>query len=350
MSIAFFCRAKPQGCDAVEIFRCAGYVFIGYPLIRPGVDVDQIDYKNIKNVLVNPSREVTTEDEWQEIYLNYEREWFPRYTENRTFTSNIDEQLSNGQSVIVLIPRPTEGLAYLANLCGPFEIVNNPAWGQCYRRLRLDQNLDYRPSHILDVAQGWPVDGYIEVPYSKIPGWIRYSLTIPREFAYLNNNPLDDNSAYEFLQGLHDHPDQPIFNWDWTLDIEEIKRRLIDTLSPSSFENLVVNLLQLEHPEESWIHTGGTGDLGVDGYKRGPQNDAYTGLLQAKLATSEMPKFPPNNIQKFVAVLYPPSPDNNNDDITLLDLDWVAKAVRRHWRRLPLALGLRIGEPPDGMD
>ena len=31
---AFFCRAKPQNADALDIFKKAGRVFIGYPLLR----------------------------------------------------------------------------------------------------------------------------------------------------------------------------------------------------------------------------------------------------------------------------------------------------------------------------
>ena len=48
----------------------------------------------------------------------------------------------------------------------------------------------------------------------------------------------------------------------WTLDIEEIKRRLAEDLTPTSFEHLVVSLLQLEHPTETWQYTGGPGDGG----------------------------------------------------------------------------------------
>ena len=31
MPIAFYCLAKPQGCDAFPIFRKARRVFLGYP-------------------------------------------------------------------------------------------------------------------------------------------------------------------------------------------------------------------------------------------------------------------------------------------------------------------------------
>ena len=41
----------------------------------------------------------------------------------------------------------------------------------------------------------------------------------------------------------------------WTLELEEIKKRLVDFLNPSSLENLVVSSLQLKHPEVVWQHT-----------------------------------------------------------------------------------------------
>ncbi|WP_425485132.1 restriction endonuclease [Dokdonella fugitiva] len=50
-----------------------------------------------------------------------------------------------------------------------------------------------------------------------------------------------------------------------TEDSDEIARRLVDLLSPASFEHLVVDVLRLERPDLMWLHVGGTGDGGADG-------------------------------------------------------------------------------------
>jgi hypothetical protein len=44
----------------------------------------------------------------------------------------------------------------------------------------------------------------------------------------------------------------------YTDDLHEIERRLLTFVSPNALEHLVIALLQLERPHETWWHIGGT--------------------------------------------------------------------------------------------
>ena len=69
--------------------------------------------------------------------------------------------------------------------------------------------------------------------------------------------------------------------------------------------------------------------------------------MQAKYSADQFPRFPERvqgkDIRYYLAVLLPvegPAPDGT----VLLNLDWIARKVLRHWRGLPQALSMRIGE------
>ena len=77
-------------------------------------------------------------------------------------------------------------------------------------------------------------------------------------YGWLYDHPLDkDTTAYGVLDRILSGNANSISGW--TLDTEQIGQCLIDALNPSSFEHLIVSLLQLEHPDEIWSHTGGPG-------------------------------------------------------------------------------------------
>ena len=119
---------------------------------------------------------------------------------------------------------------------------------------------------------------------------------------------------------------------------------------PNLFEHLVVSLLQLDYPKEVWHHTGGPGDGGIDGF--GSDLSGRTvAVMQAKyvgddlhdfgvLSTGDLP------IRRYWAEFLPGRQSNLPQGVELLDPDWAVAAIRRHWRSLPLALTLRIGEGP----
>ena len=147
----------------------------------------------------------------------------------------------------------------------------------------------------------------------------------------------------EILEGSH------ALEAPWSLELDVIKKRLLDALNnPCVFENLVVELLQLENPGEIWQHTGGPGDGGIDGVGT---NDAgeVVALMQAKYYAKEAPELDnlttvERPLRCYAAVFLPENPKAPTDGSRLLCLDWIASAVQRNWRRLPLALTMRIGE------
>lgn len=96
MSIAFLCRARPQRCDALGIFERAGFVVIGYPLVRKG---QAYDSRALRDCLVDPR---CSDEEWQEEIAGREN---GNFTKNRNFVPNVTE------GSFVVIPRPKEGAA-----------------------------------------------------------------------------------------------------------------------------------------------------------------------------------------------------------------------------------------------
>ena len=336
MPIAFYCRAKPQECDAFTIFDEARRVFIGYPLVRQG---EVYNSRALFACLVNPT---CSQEEWEAQTAGRTNRNFAR---NRNFVPNV----TNGS--IVVIPRPSQGAAYVARVTGPFEILNAPPWGQAYLELRMQHGLncdDDNCHHIGDVAQGWPVDEYRRIDLSRVPGWLRRSFLGRSTYNELPSHPLDaEITAFqvleEILEGSH------ALEAPWSLELDVIKKRLLDALNnPCAFENLVVELLQLENPGEIWQHTGGPGDGGIDGVGT---NDAgeVVALMQAKYYAKEAPELDnlttvERPLRCYAAVFLPENPKAPTDGSRLLCLDWIASAVQRNWRRLPLALTMRIGE------
>ena len=333
MPIAFQCRARPQDCDALEVFQETGRAFIGWPLYRQDMEYDP---EALSACLVDPT---CPDEEWEEHIAGRGNR---NFTKNRNFVGRVTEES------IVVIPRPSQGAAYVGRIAGKFEIVNAPPWGQSYLDLRRKQglNVDDLNWHVADVAQGWPVDGYHRVDLSRMPGWLRRSLLGRSTYNELPPHPLDGNvTAHGVLDQILEGaaPSQV----DWTLDPDEIKRRLVDRLNnPCAFENLVVALLQLEHPDEVWDHTGGPGDGGIDGIGSNAAGDVVA-VMQAKYYAATAPglgEFRERPLRCYAAVLLPPNPNRPTDGTCVLDLDWIARAVSRYWRRLPIARTLRVGE------
>jgi len=336
MPIAFYCRARPQGCDAIDIFKQALRVFIGYPLVRREEDYNP---QELANCLVNPT---CADQEWAEQIFGVNRRMYSR---NRNFIPTVTP------GSIVVIPRPSDGIVYLGRTEREFEIVNSPSWAQTYLQLRLEQGLDIDDNanqHIADVAQGWRVNGYTPIDYSLLPGWLRSSLLGRSTYGELPPHPLNEEiTAYSVLEDILNGKHKT--KMEWSLEPYIIKNRLVDSLSnPCAFENLVVMLLQLEYPEENWHHTGGSGDGGIDGFGCNEEG-RIVGLMQAKYKADGIPAlgdFIEHNqtIRRYGAVFLPETPTDPEDGTIVLNLKWVVDAVCRHWSSLPLALTLRIGQ------
>ena len=334
--IAFFCRAKPQYADALRIFMEAKRIFIGYPLLRRGA---RYNPSALRRCLVDPT---CSDEEWRREITG--RGSTKSFNQNRNFIPLV------ARGSIVVIPRPEHGAVYVGRICGPFEIVDSPPWADAYLTLRVEQQVctdDEESHHIADVAQGWPVDDYKRVDLSRLPGWLRNSMFGQSTFGQFKDHPIcwDEMTAHHALSQILDG--QSIIRTSWTLELGEIKCRLVDTLNPSAFEHLVVSLLQLENPNEIWHQTGGPGDGGVDGIGSNEDGE-IVGLMQAKLTAWSAPELSDRGhfdrpVRRYAAVLVPEKPAPPTDGTILLDLEWIADAVRRHWRALPQARAMRIG-------
>ena len=311
-------------------------MFIGYPIVRQG---EIYDPRALGACLIDPR---CPDEEWDE---QTGKSGNRNYSRNRNFIGRVT------LGSIVIIPRPGSGTAYLGRIDGPFEIVDAPEWGQSYLDLRAEQGLDVddqKAWHTADVAQGWPVDHFREIDLSRIPGWLRRSLLGRSTYGELPRHPLDkDVTAWsvldQILNGVR------VGRMPWTLEPKEVKRHLVDTLSnPCAFENLVVALLQIEHPDETWHHTGGPGDGGIDGFGCNEAGE-IVGLMQAKYYANSAPELGSlsqagRKIKRYAAVFLPEDPIEPSDGTHLLNLDWIVHAFCRHWRHLPLAVTLRVGE------
>ncbi len=337
---AWFNRAKPRYADAFRIFDKARYVFIGYPLLRKGAKYDP---QALRSCLVDPT---CPRDEW-ERYKPEGRKG-AMFTRNRKFVPRVTKKS------IVVIPLPKEGAVYVARINGPFEIVDSPAWAEDYLKLRECQGLDHRDDekhpYIADVAQGWPVDEYKRFPLSFVPGWMRQSMFGRSTFGdFWCHHPTDKNTtAWDVLNTILE--EQHTVSMLWTLDLEEIKRRLVNTMTANAFEHLVVSALQLTHPDQIWYQTGGPGDGGIDGMGIDEESGEVVGLMQAKLVCRSSLNLAnlghqKQMIRRYAAVLIQEKPEIPVDGTELLDLEWIARAVRCHWQDLPQARAMRVGKP-----
>ena len=247
MSMAFLSRARPQNCDALEVFRNNARVFLGYPLPRQG---EQYDPEALCTWMVNPAN--CPEPEWRAAYEAYEYKNLMHATTRNLIREVEAARLAGG--ALVVIPRQREGCFFVGKVSQQFEIVDAPPWAADYLDLRVQQGLEINDEvnqHIADVAQGWQVtngrgqEGFLRLDLSSLPGWLQNNLRGLRSIQRIYGHPLhEDVTAYSVFTQLLE--DQPVPVARWTLDVNEIKRRLVDYLNPSS----------LEHPRRFVAATG----------------------------------------------------------------------------------------------
>ena len=197
------------------------------------------------------------------------------------------------------------------------------------------------------MAQCWSVDNFKPIPLPRIPAWVRRSLFGRSTYGIIHPDEVCGN-PHGIISNIIDTDGSE--EQSWTLDPMVIEKRMLTDLNPSTFEHLIVSLLQLEHPEEVWSQTGGSGDGGIDGVGAG-SNGEVTGLLQCKWqywGGSTFPTGPvwPSGAQpsrRYLASLrYPDGvipPDSE-----FLGRSKIAELVAKHHVRLPQAISMRIGD------
>ncbi len=261
----FFVKCRPQGADIIDIVLSEKRVFIGYPPWRRRAQYNPTKITSCVVNLRNP------DDGWKSEV----REYHQSMKINQAFASSVDK------GWIVAIPRPGDGICWVAEIAHPFELVDNPSWKERYLKLRLDLDLNCEDeaSHVGDVVQSWRFSRAIPVSFGRIPRWISYRLLSRSTIGEVYGIPSLGLHAYAVLKRFIDGiSDQPLSETD---DVKEIARRLVTFVSPNALEHLAVSLLQLEYPKEMWWHIGGSGDGGSDGLGY-TASWVHTGQLQCK--------------------------------------------------------------------
>jgi hypothetical protein len=334
----FFSRCRPQDADPIDIVLRERRIFFGWPAWREGVEPRR---GHLREALVDFW---CPESDWAALYTGFGNAGLSKerrhYQQNRNFVRGIKP------GAIALVPRPSRGVVYAGRVTTPFGVLDDPAWGEEYLHLRREQGLDAEDefSHLGDVAQCCAVDRLRALPFSLIPAWIRRSLL--GRSTYGRIWPLSDHGLdpYNALDTLLDNPEH--IERFWTQDVEEVGRRLLDAVGPNTFEHLCVALLQLENPQQVWIHVGGSGDGGIDGMGA-DGNGTVGGLLQCKWAYWGEDVFVDHQaartgIHQILAAILHADGVRVREDIEFWPRRHIASLVLKHADRLPLALTLRI--------
>jgi len=246
--IVFFIRNRPQAADIIDLNLELNRVFVGYPPFKKGTKFNE---DNIKSCTYDISKDSFKKDD----------------IVNPDFYRHISNYIKLAKEAIkdsfVIITRPKKGYYYIGKI-KKFELVDNPNWIEDYKKIRLDQKLNWEEKdvghqyHVGDIIQSWIVEKFKPVSPFKFPAWIRHSLfgrsTIGR-IKDLDNN----NQVYEIISKLYDDKDINVAN-------KSTKDKLLYFLSPETFEHFMCNLLLLEHKKNNqiWVHIGGSGDGGID--------------------------------------------------------------------------------------
>lgn len=223
--IVFFCRCRPQDADPIEIVLGERRIFIGWPAWRPGRAYRR---GHLRDAIVDLS---CSEQEWQSVFprLGKDRR---HYTQNR----NLVAKVTPGS--IVLVPRASRGVVFAGRISGSFQLINNPPWSTEYLQLRRSQGLtvDEESSHVADVAQTWQVDRFRPLPLPLVPAWIRASLFGRSTYGEIRGIDALALQPFEILEGIIERPERVVR--PWTADRDEVERRLVADVGPSTFEHL----------------------------------------------------------------------------------------------------------------
>lgn len=244
--IVFYVKCRPRGHNLWALAESYRKVFIGYPPWNRGIP-DHVQRSEWPHTIQDISSADFDDSKVRDV------SWKPRITANRNLSRRI------GEGSIVLVPRPADGVCHAGHISGPFEISSEPAYIDAALRYIND---DYKSDLDLwgDVTQTWPVERWVDVPFAFLPGWTRYRLLSQNTIGEVKH--LD---ALAVMESLLANPAKMPTDWTRTNDPETVLDRMSFYLTPSAFEHLAVELLQLEYPTGHWLHVGGSGDGGVDG-------------------------------------------------------------------------------------
>lgn len=342
LPVAFYVKCRPQNCDALKLALDRKIAFIGYPAWR--ADAERLWDRNRTSASIVD----ITQENWRT-----QVEALPGYLKQVAQNHNLASRITAGS--LVVIPRPEAGLCYLGRVKDRLRLVDAPDWSDQYFELRRSQRQCCKSErhHIGDVVQVWDVERFEPVPLPLIPRWIFYRLLGRNTAGLIGDRPDGKQEALEVLTQLYEKTFTPDLFPTW--DPEIIASRLLDWVTTSTFEHLMVNVLQLEEPERSWMHVGGSGDGGVDGIAM--VGDRIEAVLQCKwkydgdpVALGEAlyerihgqwhaPK------QVYVATLFGShSASTDRGSVRHIDREFVARLLIKHRKHCALAITLGVAD------
>ena len=147
---------------------------------------------------------------------------------------------------------------------------------------------------------------------------------------------------------------RPFPTWGWSLSADDAKKRILGLVTPNLLEALVVSILQVEHPDLSWIGVGGSGDGGIDGVAW-DDNGRVEAVLQCKWRysgaglfenASPLEALGDRPVRRILAYIEGPAAESvlaGGYVTEVLDFDRIVALLLKHHARLPFAVTLRIG-------
>ena len=345
--VLFYSKCRPGNTNAWEVARQHRRVFVGYPVDLKGPPKEERErWRELgtRRFLLDVSQ---PESQWSPPAVS----WKAQVTRNRSLALEI------GPGSIALVPRPAEGLCWAAEVTGPFELLDRPGeLANTYLaergRQRVVSNAD-ELTVVSDVVQTWPVNDWTSLPFAGIPRWISYRLLSRQTADIIRHTRETPESPLDAVRELMNRPEGQRYSrclLPENSSLEDVERALQDWVTPTVFEHVVVELLQLDaKPGVYWHHIGGSGDGGVDGIAVDPEGKLM-GVLQCKRYSTENPGRIAAELKRrldvsdiYVAFLAGnQSAPAGNTDFHFLNRAEIAKRFRAHVASLPLALSIGL--------
>lgn len=338
-----YAKLRPQGADIAALCQQERKIFVGYPawrrgmpatarpspehLIDVGLRVERIDASELSESIEAPKR--------------------------KSYAQAVNAQrtriLQVGPGSLAMIPRLGDGIVYVAEILSRFQVFDPTTWAGRYLDERRNARLpvDNELSHVGDVMQGWDTGDWTPVPFAAMPRWISQRV-LARNTLGLVDRAEDGRNAWDVVRAIvlsgASMSRTPVSS------PSEVVGRMHDLLSPSSFEHLCVDLMQLENPGEIWTHVGGSGDGGADGLGYGPDG-RVAAVLQCKYQWPSEVADPRrlsadsrSSTRLVMASLVHDGrrPQNVPEGAVWLGSAEVADLLLKHRKRLPIALTLGI--------
>ena len=326
-------RNKPYGkVDAFDLAHRNKCAFVGYPAIS-GASVS--DATTLQE-LVTPFN--VGSQRW-EAYKKRRLSNSGKHTEHRNKCLDLIQN-----PTLLMMPRLANGCVYIGRFTA-FSFHEAPEWKDDFLKLYAqaaikETDRDSNLVALASVCQTLDVDEWIKVPFVNLPAWIRAKCFGQSSMMWIES--AHGQSAYDALEGARSgvsvRPIEP------TSDPSEVQKRLLDMLTAEPFEHLMVALLQLQYPEQTWLQVGGPGDGGADGI--GFDADGrVVGVLQCKwhydgaVVEAEAKAEVPIHLAYLVGSR---CEGTIAPKMSLYDLSTVAALVIEHADRLPIASTLKV--------